>query len=313
MDTIILADCGSEIGLGHLRRCLVLATALAGQGAVCRVLTPEASGAEFAFAAGFEVEAWPENLAALPPATLLVADSYRLPVETMRGWRDLFACRVLIDDLADREIDADLVLNGNLYAAGLDYAAPSLLGPEYALVDPAFFSLRGQERADPPRALIAFGGTDDGHIGGAVATSLLALDGQLRADMVISPLHAEPHLPDGLSHGRLKLHHGADMVALMASASLYIGAAGSTVLEAAAAGLPMVVAELADNQRLNIQALRELGVTAFDAIETTALAEAAGAALRQGESPLLALMQPGGADRAAIAILAHMAERGSGA
>lgn len=313
METIILADCGSEIGLGHLRRCLVLATALAGQGAICRVMTPESNGAEFAFAAGFEVEPWPENLAALPLAELLVADSYRLPVETMRGWSGLFSCRVLIDDLADRRIDADLVLNGNLFAAGLAYAAPALLGPDYALIDPAFFAQRGQERALRRRALIAFGGTDDGHIGGAVAASLLALDGQLRADVVISPLHAEPHLPDGLSRDRLKLHHGADMVALMGQASLYIGAAGSTVLEAAAASLPMVVAALGENQRMNIQALRALGVTAFDAIDPAAMAEAAGAALRQSDVSLQALVQPGGAERAADAIRAHMTKQGNGA
>ncbi len=41
IEAIILADSGPQVGLGHLRRCLVLATALGAAGASVRFLTPD--------------------------------------------------------------------------------------------------------------------------------------------------------------------------------------------------------------------------------------------------------------------------------
>ena len=87
---VILADSGPNIGLGHLRRCLVLGKALQDAGIKVQVLVPNPDGREVARAAGFAVAPWPANLARLPSADLLVADSYRIDATQSRAWRGTF-------------------------------------------------------------------------------------------------------------------------------------------------------------------------------------------------------------------------------
>ena len=91
--------------------------------------------------------------------------------------------------------------------------------------------------------LITFGGSDDGMLGSSVARRLLARS-DAHADIVISPW-TEPAaaIADLRNKGdsRITIHHGANMVELMAGARLLIGSASTVTLEALAAGLEAVV------------------------------------------------------------------------
>jgi UDP-2,4-diacetamido-2,4,6-trideoxy-beta-L-altropyranose hydrolase len=312
---VIVADCGPAIGLGHLRRSLVVAEALRRRGVDCRVLTPHGEGAGIVAADGFPAASWPDDLRNLPPADILIADSYRFTLDEQRSWHRLFRLRVLIDDLGDREIDADMVVNGNLYADMVDYDGvfdgPILRGAAYATVAPSYFDVRDNLKPSPPHVLISFGGTDDGRLGSAVAAALLSVGKGIEVDLAITPLHTDPMIPDELHEDeRFHLHQGADMPALMSRARLYVGAAGSTVVEATAASVPCVAVQLAENQRLMIEALRRAGVPVFDALAPDELAAAAVALLDSGTgNPLSDMLSPGSADRIAAAILDELAAR----
>ena len=306
------ANCGAEVGLGHLRRSLVLASALHARGVACDFYTPEGAGADLAMMQGFATADWPVS-GDLPAADLLIADSYDLPLDLQQRWRGRYGLRVVIDDLADRAIDGDLVLNGNIFAETLSYSCPSLLGPAYALIDPAFHAARRAASAVPKRVLIAFGGSDDGHIGQALALLLLQQSPEVRVDLVTSPLHKDIAVLADMPSNRLTVHHGADMPALMAQACLYLGGAGTMVLEAMAAGRPMVVAALADNQHANVRALQEAGVPAFDRISAEQMVDAALHILSGGVTPDLSMrLTEGGAERAADAILSALRKRREG-
>lgn len=276
---VAFADAGAAVGLGHLRRTAVIAEALVAAG--CRVLfgtpTPEAvphlEGLEVREAAALD---------ALPPAPVSLVDSYRIAASELAARRAAGDRVVMLDDLADRPLPADLVINPNIYGSAPDYAALTsarvLSGLAWCPVAPRFAALRDAPRGGQ-RALVAFGGTDSGALAVPVARALRA-----RCDwpfeVVLSPLwplresmHAELA---GL--GAVRVHHGADMAALMARCSHYVGASGSTVWEVLTAGLVPAVAAIADNQRPTVAVLAAAGVAAVEDFDPEALAEAALAA-----------------------------------
>jgi UDP-2,4-diacetamido-2,4,6-trideoxy-beta-L-altropyranose hydrolase len=309
---VILADCGPSIGLGHLRRSLVIALALQARGGACLVLTPDASGETLSRKANMAWGAWPADLAELPGADVLIADSYRLPIDKQRSWRDRFRIRLLVDDLADRELDADIILNGNLYGDPASYRdwpdSRMLIGAAYAPIDPVFFAARGKYRPLPARALVSFGGTDDGRLSTPVTTALLSSDPNIHIDLTISPLHEQPSLSAPLAQNpRLRIHHGGDMPLLMSAARLYIGAAGTTILEAAAAGVPCVAIQLVENQSDNIDLLKKAGTPTFTLDRPEDAANAAIQILRENlPNPLSEGLMPGGSNRIADAVLQEL-------
>ena len=310
VDALILTDCGPRIGLGHLQRCLVLAGALARRNVNLRLLIPDTIGRSLAEGAGFVAGPWPRDLCDLPSADIVVIDSYEIDAELCRNWRGRFKVRLVIDDLADRPLDTDMILNPNLHSPELNYSENRdsliLAGLTYCLVDPLFVALQDQSRSRPPRVVVAFGGSDDGRRGTSVAERLLAST-DARIDLVVSPMHApspETLTLAGERPGRLVLHHGSRMVEVMDGASLYVGACGSTVWEASAAGLSLVVARIADNQARIQTALAARGVYAFERFDEKRMAAAAKHWLTTLEpNPLSSQIDGRGAARCAEAIL----------
>lgn len=312
----ILADSGPDIGLGHLRRSMVLATAFAAAGARVRLLTPDEEAQRMARQAVADTAPWPEDWRDLPAGDVIIVDSYRIAADSVRQWRPWFRLRVSIDDLADHVIDADIIINPNSYGDTLNYRdichCTILAGPDYALVDPAFAELRRLRRSDGRRVLIAFGGTDDGTLGAAAAAALLRRS-DVTIDLVASPLCPVGAAAQALARaesGRLRLHHGASMTDLMAKAVLYLGACGSTVWEASAAGLGLVVARTADNQALAQIDLARRGLAAFETFEAERMAEAAAVWLAAPTpNPLSTAIDGRGAARAVEAILALLTDK----
>ena len=118
--------------------------------------------------------------AATEGCQLLVIDHYRLGAHYEAGCRSLTRQILVIDDLADRAHDCDLLLDQNLGRDPLDYdglvpaSARVLTGPEFALLRPEFAAARsaGLARRQPGthvrRILVTLGLTD---LGGITAQS----------------------------------------------------------------------------------------------------------------------------------------------
>lgn len=176
---------------------------------------------------------------------------------------------LVIDDLADRQLGADLVLDPGPARTEADYAALApgarlLLGPSYAPVRPEFAALREQalaRRGGPvARVLVALGLTDVGAITARVVDRLRQRNGQLAFDIVLGG--ASPSLPSltriAAHDPRLTLHIDAqDMADLTLNADIAVGGGGSTTWERCTLGLPSLLVVLADNQRPAAQALLE--------------------------------------------------------
>ncbi len=225
-------------------------------------------------------------------ADWLIVDHYALDA----GWEAAMRTRahkiLVIDDLANRQHDCDLLLDQNLVAAqeqrylGLvPQQAGLLLGPDYALLQREYAVLHQQakQRSGPVRRLFAsFGGTDKfDMVQKTIAAFSLLDEGDLELDIVLPSTHSRltALAREAGSLPNLRLHVDLPTLApLMLRADLAIGAGGATSWERLCLRLPALVVTLAANQRPIAVELGRRGLVDWlgDAKEITAegLAEA---------------------------------------
>jgi UDP-2,4-diacetamido-2,4,6-trideoxy-beta-L-altropyranose hydrolase len=274
---IFRTDASPAIGGGHARRCLVLADTLRltgwDVGFVCGTgttsIVPALGSRGFPIA---DPEAFEKTR---QRCDLLVVDDYRLDAafeRTARGW----AKRILvIDDLANRLHDCDVLLDQSprrehgAYAGLVPSECELLLGPSYALLDPRFRAARRQRKAidKVERIFVSFGTTDTANATSVALDAIEAAHLGAAIDVVIGG--AAPHL--GMLRnkiaalgGEAALHADVDDVAgLMRRADLALGAGGVGALERCALGLPSTILTVAENQRDNARSLAALGAALY--------------------------------------------------
>lgn len=278
---LFVVNAGPSVGGGHFMRGLNLARALEARGAACAFVGPVAvAGLAATFAspelcAGTFADAG-LIVGAAALAThydALVFDHYGLDANDHRAIAD-GRPTLVVDDLADRPLAADLLLDAGVMRRAADYdglvapRAQLLLGPNHAALSPAFAALRDETLARRAttmrveRVLVSLGLTDVGGITALSVRALLPVLGERRLDVVVGG--QAPSLPDlralTAADPRLTLHvDSRDMPRLTAQADLAVGAAGSSSWERCVLGLPTLSLVLADNQREAAQALSDLG------------------------------------------------------
>ncbi len=206
----------------------------------------------------------------------LIVDHYALDARWEHTLRPMCHRLMVIDDLADRPHDCDLMLDQNLGRSVGDYAhlVPTnckvLLGPNFALLRPEFAALRDESlrrRAVPQlnHLLITMGGVDQADATGKILEALK--DCQLPADLEITVVMG-PHAPwlervkalaKQLSQLTDVIVNTKNIAQLMAESDLAIGAAGSTSWERCCLGLPTLIVVVAENQCNSASALEEFG------------------------------------------------------
>jgi UDP-2,4-diacetamido-2,4,6-trideoxy-beta-L-altropyranose hydrolase len=274
---VVRADASATIGGGHVMRCLALGDTLRDAGATCWFagLADTAASVPVVGQSGHHwlaIDA-PGNAASLRRALAragigacdwLIVDHY--------GWSgaEEAACRawagniMVIDDLADRHHDCDVLLDQTFGRAPADYkglvpsSATKLLGTAYALLRAEFAvarpdALRRRSAGALKRVLIAMGLTDAPGATSRVLSALLASGLPIEIDVALGA--AAPHIAEverlaAQTSGRVKLHRASRaMAVLMTNADFAFGAAGSTSWERCCLGLPAALMTLADNQK----------------------------------------------------------------
>lgn len=297
-------DASLEMGTGHVMRCLTLAQVLKASGVQCHFICREHRGnlIEFIQSKGFVVHALPignmgsPNMPVLAHAdwlgaaqtddasacrtilqelnaSYLVADHYGLDIRWERAMRGLCKRLLVIDDLADRPHDCDVLLDQTLgrspheYDGLLPIYALRLCGADHALLRNEFRTWRSvslQRRTTPAtlnRLLVTLGGVDKDNFTVKVLDALLhsrippacvitvvmgtsaPWTDQVKDKAANMPWHTEV------------LVNVDNMAELMASCDAAIGAAGSTSWERCCLGLPTFMLVLAENQRRIAQEL----------------------------------------------------------
>lgn len=302
------ADASIQIGSGHVTRCLTLADAFAERGFSCHFICRAHSGhlADAIDRQGHVVHLLPSvelNRANGAPSSstseyhrseyaswlgctsirdagetssilqrikpvALIVDHYALTRSWEASLRSCVPKLVVIDDLADREHDCDVVLNQNLChidATYDDLVCPScirLVGPSFALLRDEFASMRADSLlwrvSSSPRirqVLVAMGGVDNDDWTSRALEALdqVALPSDCRIKVVLGPaapwIEKVGHRVRTMSVATELIVNTSDMASLMAQSDFAVGAAGSSAWERCCMGLPSVMVIAAENQR----------------------------------------------------------------
>lgn len=290
MKVAIRADASTNLGSGHVMRCLTLADALRERGAeirfVCRklpghmgdLITKKGYGLVWLSKYSSLAEDARDSYAALTdqaPWDWLVVDHYMLDAVWERELRAITDKLMVIDDLANRSYDCDLLLDQNLQEPGrydglIPETSAMLIGPKYALLRPQFAAARENLRVRDGRVsrlLVFFGGAD---ADGETLKALSAIKMLGRPDIVIDVVlgQTNPHrqeieaacrdLPNVALHCQVE-----NMAELMAAADLFVGAGGTSSWERCCLGIPALSTAIADNQTAVCLALAKSGVVKY--------------------------------------------------
>ena len=301
MRVLFRVDSSSTIGSGHLMRCLTLAEELHRAGAsitfVCRdlpgslsrlvndrgfgclILPVEKHNRSETNAGqerGQEIDAG-QTLAAvaeLPDFDWLVVDHYGLDQRWEHRLRPRVDQILVVDDLADRRHDCDLLLDQNLTdrpATRYDALTPPhcrmMLGLSYLFLRREFHDARksaGVRDGHIRRILLSFGGADTANLTGMTLAAIGSLD---RRDLAVDVVIGQNHIYDDQITATVATmpqatlyHQVSNMADLMATADLAVGGGGSTTWERCCLGLPSLAVIMADNQSDLIAAADRRGV-----------------------------------------------------
>jgi spore coat polysaccharide biosynthesis predicted glycosyltransferase SpsG/RimJ/RimL family protein N-acetyltransferase len=226
---------------------------------------------------------------------------------------------VVIDDLTAREHEADLLIDPNLGAEGPKCSTKGgcrlLRGTAYAPLSLDYLKPRETELSErrTPRIVVSLGGGSSELI---VALAAQLCDHPRLASFVLEFIIPSDRdrvaveqcvgdRPDTVVHGRV-----ASLRRLLESATLAIGAGGTSAWERLRLGVPAVVVALAQNQERTCRALSEHGVARWveDSEDLAAIVESAVHAIEDVTLQARArrigplLVDGRGADRIAMAL-----------
>lgn len=306
MKIVFRVDASIAMGTGHVMRCRTLAAELKKRGAHIRFITRAHPGhlADMLTREGFAVALLPQpaktgnkengyaswlgvsqqedadqTIAALEnqPCDWLIVDHYGLD----RIWEEQlqpYARKLMvIDDLANRPHECDVLLDQNYAVAGQERYRPwvsarcqLLLGTRYALLRSEYARYREtapKRTGDIKRVLVFMGGADNANITGKVldALSTARLE-HLGVDVVIGPnfIHESDLVERACMRADTRIHGPrAHLADLMAAADLAIGAGGATTWERLCMGLPSLVVSIAENQVPACEALAASGLIRY--------------------------------------------------
>ena len=306
---VFRCDASTAIGMGHVKRCLSLAQALRLLGARSHFVTRQTDIAVGALisSAGFGCSTLPaiavtsahpdfhdetthaqwlgttqaqdaeDTVAALnredlPKPCWLVADHYGLAANWHGQIRAALGCRVAaIDDLADRPLDVDLLIDHNLhadhqrkYASCIQAQTRVLGGPRYALLAPSYAQLRPARIKEFVGSIgIFMGGVDSADLGSLALRACREVAG-FQGSIEIAATSASPHLTslralvDSSPDTRLSIDQ-PDLTEFFTRHDLQIGAGGGATWERCCAGAPMLLLKAAENQVTVLQELSAQG------------------------------------------------------
>ncbi|MBN8811836.1 MULTISPECIES: UDP-2,4-diacetamido-2,4,6-trideoxy-beta-L-altropyranose hydrolase [unclassified Sphingomonas] len=294
---MIRTDASRAIGTGHVRRSLALAHALRELGAEVRFVTRDlgADAGSIIGQAGFPVLQLPARNEPVPPSAVphaawaevsierdvmdtaevlraerpdwVVLDHYAFDAVWHNAIRAELGSRIaVIDDLADRMLSADLIVDHNFapdhrvkYEGRAARESILLGGPRYALLGPAFAQAERYASQDPPASIGVFlGGVDSDN---ASAVVLNAIDrAGFKGPVEIVSTSVNPNLTAlqtvaAARPGTSVRTDLPDLTGFFARHSLQVGAGGGATWERCCIGAPTVLLVLAENQLAVVPAL----------------------------------------------------------
>jgi UDP-2,4-diacetamido-2,4,6-trideoxy-beta-L-altropyranose hydrolase len=265
-------EASPSIGAGHAIRSCVVAEALIEKGWDCKVAT-SISTYEFINSLQRFDRIDPEEFYKNPPSfELLVVDHYGLGEVYESHFRPYVKSIFVIDDLADRKHNCDVLLDQTYRREAESYYpfVPAhcqiFVGSEYTLLRKEFLSIysksieKRRQTKKINRILISMGGSDPKNYILSILEMLKNAKFMGTLDVVLGfAAHNFTQVKDFLSEmpNLFTIHVAADIPNLIYEADLAIGAAGSSVWERCYLGLPQILMMTAENQRFSFSKISD--------------------------------------------------------
>lgn len=268
---------GECLGFGHVRRCLSLADALCRGGVRSFfLLDGDVSFVDRAREAGFEAASVCANddlqhtvaEAVRHRARAIVADAYAFSPEYLSALGQASAKTVVIDDMGDRDVPVDVVVNGSVGAERLRYRGAEhtrfFLGPRYILLRPQFAQTVGRRIGERVRnVLVTVGGSDPHGLTARLLHDVRHTLPDALVDVVVGPLFTDCEQLEVSMRScgdAISLHHDPhEIMQLMLNADLALSGGGQTTYELAACGTPTIAIRTAGNQTVNLMGFASAG------------------------------------------------------
>jgi len=327
MNIIFRLDASKRIGNGHLTRCITLADQLRIKGAevifICRA--EEKTDYDILFNSGYKVELlknkakkyderynswlavnWEEDAEEViqtinylnQDIDLIIVDHYGIDARWHRKLRDSCKKIFVIDDLADRDLDCDFLLNSSFFDEKEDYGSllknekcKSFLGPDYALVSAKYNQLRKEalikrkNRGSISEILVFLGSMDPDNYSGIAIEAIQSFKWPVSIEVncilsanspslglikeqiermeldYINPLFLKDNKVKSQSYTpKIKIYSDTKkMEQFILNADLCIGSGGNSAWERCVLGLPTFLTSIAPNQKRNIQSISKSG------------------------------------------------------
>jgi UDP-2,4-diacetamido-2,4,6-trideoxy-beta-L-altropyranose hydrolase/UDP-4-amino-4,6-dideoxy-N-acetyl-beta-L-altrosamine N-acetyltransferase len=322
LKVVFRVDASLTMGTGHVMRCLTLAQVLKENGAnvefICRKhegnLIDKIRSSEFVV---YELEVFEEtkvdnklahshwlgatqkqdandciDVFKSEKVDWLIVDHYSLDEQWQKRLKPYYEKLMVIDDLADRKHQCDILLDQTFGRQQEDYLTLTpkdcelLLGSQYALLRPEFaewrgFSLERRSKSKFKQLLINMGGVDVDNVTEKILGELKICN--LPSDIKITVVMggSAPYLESVKSKAitlpyktEVKVDVG-NMAEIMSNSDIAIGAAGSTTWERCCLGLPTIQIVIAKNQLFSAEILAHHNIVklAKEIKETTHLLE----------------------------------------
>lgn len=271
----IRADANKNIGMGHIMRCLSIADAAKAVHQECAFIIADENVKKFIESKGYrthvlgsdyhdmenELERWPKTV-----PDYIIVDSYFVTSRYLNVLKQK-AKVIYIDDLYLFPYPVNVLINYNIFGPNLNYRAlyggnpPKLiLGAYYAPLRSMFRGIRKKtQKREVTDILISTGGSDPLHL---ALSFVKANPGLFRYHILVGALNVDRKriLIQAQDKTNIVLHENvADMNNLISSCDIAVSAAGSTLYEICACGVPLITYSIADNQISGAESFSEHG------------------------------------------------------
>jgi spore coat polysaccharide biosynthesis predicted glycosyltransferase SpsG len=274
----IVTEGGKHIGLGHVRRCIVIAHELVQKDIeVIFYVNRELSGTAWIKKEGFQYKttSLPRSRllnTTVPHNSLILIDTKKQVSGLIRSLKKRGHVIVLLDNISDAMLEADCIIYPTaIYENNMrleKFKGRIFGGSKYIPISRSFIGIRGKtinKHLRPPyQVLITMGGSDPNRLTGKIVSALLKSYLPLYIRAVIGPAFStDPLLAAiGKSH-----HHNVqfikgkdDLSAEMAGSHIAITALGTTIFELASLGVPaLIIANFRTDDR-DMAAFQRLGI-----------------------------------------------------
>jgi len=267
MRIIIFSEGGSNIGLGHISRCISLYNEIKKREiTVDFIINGDIEGINILKGIHFTNENWINKnylQNTIKADNYIIVDSYNANIDLVKNIAKYSKKSVFIDDTGRLEYPQGIIVNPSLNVESLNYsqsiAKMVLSGPKYIIVKTPFVGIKREITHNSlKKILIIMGGTDIRNLIPLFIENVCKVLPNIKFNIVLG-LKVNSKLYSDISDiSNITIHtniSATQMVDLMVNSDTAITAAGQTIYELLATQTPFIPIQIIENQKNNITSL----------------------------------------------------------